>query len=413
MNLHLTSVDEQIQTCLDTIKQLDFKESTIKRHRNHLLHLKDHVRSNGQNSYNENIGEKYQFDLLSEGTTKDYKLKEIRHTINLLNDIINQVPVRKMRVCLKVYPLPGEFGEHIESFLEQVRIESRPADQTMRMYKAALSHFAVRMQQDRIRPDNLDQMAISRFISSLQNTQLRVCVPVRRFLQYLFETDILKKDYSIPLYDIKCHRAEKLPSIYNNEEIRKMEASIERSSSTGRRNYAIFLLASRLGLRASDIRFLQFNELDWDKNVINLIQCKTKKMIELPLLNIVGEAMIDYIRNGRPKSDSKTIFLTAIAPYTIISVPGISCIVSRIIYKAGIDTKDRHHGSHCLRHSLATRLLKQGTTLPVISDVLGHSDSQTTMTYLNVDINSLLHCSLDVPPVTDRFYMQKGGWFYE
>jgi site-specific recombinase XerD len=136
-------------------------------------------------------------------------------------------------------------------------------------------------------------------------------------------------------------------------------------------------------------------------------------MIELPLLNIVGEAMIDYIRNGRPKSDSKTIFLTAIAPYTIISVPGISCIVSRIIYKAGIDTKDRHHGSHCLRHSLATRLLKQGTTLPVISDVLGHSDSQTTMTYLNVDINSLLQCSLDVPPVTDRFYMQKGGWFYE
>jgi site-specific recombinase XerD len=413
MNLHLTSVDEQIQTCLDTIKQLDFKESSIKRHRKHLLHIKEYLRSNEQNSYNEDIGEKYQFDILSEGTTKDYKLKEIRHTINLLNDILNQVPVRKKRICLKDYPLPGEFGEHIESYLEQVRIESRPTDKTMRNYKAALSHFAVRMQQDRIRPENLDQMAISRFISSLQNTQLRVCVPVRRFLRYLFETDILKKDYSIPLYDIKCHRAEKLPSIYNNKEIRKMEASIERSSSTGRRNYAIFLLASRLGLRASDIRFLQFNELDWDKNVINLIQCKTKKMIELPLLNIVGEAMIDYIRNGRPKSDSKTIFLTAIAPYTIISVPGISCIVSRIIYKADIDTKGRHHGSHCLRHSLATRLLKQGTTLPVISDVLGHSDSQTTMTYLNVDINGLLQCSLDVPPVTDRFYMQKGGWFYE
>jgi site-specific recombinase XerD len=413
MNLHLTSIDEQIQTCLDTIKQLDFKESSIKRHRKHLLHIKEYLRSNEQNSYNEDIGEKYQFDILSEGTTKDYKLKEIRHTINLLNDILNQVPVRKKRICLKVYPLPGEFGEHIESFLEQVRIESRPTDKTMRNYKAALSHFAVRMQQDRIRPNNLDQMAITRFISSLQNTQLRVCVPVRRFLRYLFETDILKKDYSIPLYDIKCHRAEKLPSIYNNKEIRKMEASIERSSSTGRRNYAIFLLASRLGLRASDIRFLQFNELDWDKNVINLIQCKTKKMIELPLLNIVGEAMIDYIRNGRPKSDSKTIFLTAIAPYTIISVPGISCIVSRIIYKAGIDTKGRHHGSHCLRHSLATRLLKQGTTLPVISEVLGHSDSQTTMTYLNVDINGLLQCSLDVPPVTDCFYMQKGGWFYE
>jgi site-specific recombinase XerD len=413
MNLHLVSIDEQIQTCLDTIKQLDFKESTIKRHQRHLLHLKDFVRSSGQNSYDENIGEKYQFDLFSEGTTKDYKLREIRHTINLLNDIINQVPVRKKRVSLKVYPLPGDFGQHIESFLEQVRIESRPKDNTMRNYRAALSHFAIRMQQDRIRLDTLDQMAVSRFISSLQNTQLRVCVPVRRFLRYLFENDNVKTDYSIPLYDIKCHRAEKLPSIYNNEEIRKMEASMERSSPTGRRNYAIFLLASRLGLRASDIRFLQFNELDWDKNVINLIQCKTKKMIELPLLNIVGEAIIDYIQNGRPKSHSKTIFLTANAPYTTISVPGISSIVSNIIYKAGIGTKNRHRGSHCLRHSLATRLLRQGTTLPVISDVLGHSDSQTTMVYLNVDINGLLQCSLDAPPVTDHFYMQKGGWFYE
>ena len=192
-----------------------------------------------------------------------------------------------------------------------------------------------------------------------------------------------------------------------------MDTSIEKSSPMGKRNYAIFLLASRLGLRASDIRLLQFNNLDWDQNLIILMQCKTQKKIELPLLNIIGEAIIDYVRNVRPKSDSKTIFLTVHAPYTPISVPGLSSIVSRIIFKAGIDTKTRHHGSHCLRHSLATRLLYQGTTLPVISDVLGHSSSQTTMIYLNVDVNSLLCCSLDVTPVTENFYMQKGGWFYE
>jgi site-specific recombinase XerD len=97
----------------------------------------------------------------------------------------------------------------------------------------------------------------------------------------------------------------------------------------------------------------------------------------------------------------------------MISVPGISGIISNIIYKAGIETKTRHHGAHCLRHSLATQLMEQGTTLPVISDTLGHSNSQTTMIYLSVDINGLLRCSLDVPPVPDCFYMQKGGWFYE
>ena len=411
--MNQTSIDELIQTCLEVLKQLCFKESTIKRHRRYFLDLRGYMRSLGHDLYDESVGEKYQLDMLKEGVTKDHRLKEIRHSINLLNDVLNQVPVRKKRVSTKAFPFPGEFGEHIQDFLEQLKIECRPAWHTLYMYLTALSHFAVRMQQDNICPYNLDSNAISRFVSSLQNTQLRVVVPVRRFLRYLFERNITKTDFSIPLFVIKCHRAEKLPSLYNTGEIRKMDASIEKSSSVGKRNYAIFLLASRLGLRASDIRLLQFHELDWDQNVINIIQSKTHKKIELPLLSIIGEAIIDYTINGRPKSDNKTIFLTAKAPYTPLSVPGLSSIVSHIIYKAGIDTKGRHHGSHCLRHSLATRMLGQGTTLPVISEALGHSTTQATMIYLSVDIKGLLRCSLDVPPVSDGFYMQKGGWFYE
>jgi len=411
--MNQTSIDKLIQTSLDTLKQLDFKESTIKRHRRQFLYLRSYMRSHRQDLYDESIGEKCQIDMLTEGVAKDFRLKEIRHSINLLNDMLNHVPVRKKRIHCRVYPFPGEFGKHVQVFLEHLKIECRPTKHTLYMYMTALSHFAVRMQVDGICPDNLDTIAISRFVSSLQNTQLRVCVPVRRFLRYLFERNITKTDFSIPLFVIKCHRAEKLPSLYNTEEIRKMDASIEKSSPVGKRNYAIFLLASRLGLRASDIRLLQFHNLDWDRNVINLKQSKTQKNIELPLLSIIGEAIIDYIRNGRPKSETKTIFLTAIAPYTPLSIPGLSCIVSHIIYKAGIDTKGRHHGSHCLRHSLATRMLEQGTTLPVISESLGHSNTQSTMVYLSVDIKSLLRCSLVVPPVTDGFYMQKGGWFYE
>ncbi|MDD3945391.1 MAG: site-specific integrase [Mariniphaga sp.] len=408
-----TFIDELIQICLTTLKQLGFKESVIKRHRRRLLNLKDYMKSEGQNSYDESVGEKYLLDMLQKGNTSEYRLKETKHSINLINDIFNQIPVRKKRVRPKTFPFPGEFGKHIQSFLEQLKIECRPARHTLYMYMTALSHFAIRMHQDGISPDNLDDIAVSRFVSSLQNTQLHVCGPVRRFLRYLFKVHLTKTDLSIPLFYIKSHRAEKLPSLYNTEEIRKMDASIEKTGRTKKRDYAIFLLASRLGLRASDICQLQFRNLDWDRNVINLVQYKTKKEIELPLLAVIGEAIIDYIRNGRPKSDSKTIFLTANAPYTPLSVPGLSSIISGIIYKAGIETKGRHHGAHCLRHSLATQLLEQGTALPVISETLGHSNSQTTMIYLGVNVNGLLRCSLEVPPVPDSFYMQKGGWFYE
>ena len=411
--MNYKSIDELIKTCLDTLVQLNYKESTIKRYLRHFNQLKDNIRLNGQNLYDETVGEKYLLDMLTEGSASDYKLYCIKHSISLLNDMINHVPVQKKRILLKTFPLPGEFGKHIQVFLEQLKIESRPTEHTTHMYITALSHFAVRMQQDGIRLDNLDYLDISRFVASLQNTQLRVCVPVRRFLRYLFEVNLTTTDFSIPLFGIKCHRAEKIPSVYNAEEIRKMDTSIEKSSRVGKRDYAIFLLASQLGLRASDICSLQFHDLDWDRNVINLVQCKTKKEIELPLLGVIGEAIIDYIRNSRPRSESKTIFLTANAPCTPISVPGLSSIVSNIIYNAGIETKDRHHGAHCLRHSLATQLLMQGTTLPVISDILGHSNSQSTMIYLNVDVNGLLRCSLDVPPVPESFYMRKGGWFYE
>jgi site-specific recombinase XerD len=407
------SIEKLTLSCLDKLRQLDFKESTIKRHQRHFNLLKDYMRMNGQNLYNETLGEKYQLDILTEGNANDYKQKCIKQCINLLNDMLNHVPVRRKRIHLKIFPLPGELGKHVQTFLKQLKVDSRPTDKTMHMYITALSHFTVRMQQDHVCPENLDNLAISGFVASLQNTQLRVCVPVRRFLRYLFDMNLTKTDLSIPLFYIKSHRKEKTPSVYDTEEIRKMDASIEKSSPVGKRDYAIFLLASRLGLRASDICSLQFRNLDWDRNIINLVQWKTKKEIELPLLAVIGEAIIDYIRNSRPKSESKTIFLTANAPHTTISVPGLSSIISHVIYKAGIETKARHHGAHCLRHSLATRLLEQGTMLPVISDTLGHSNSQSTMIYLSVDINGLLRCSLDVPPVPDCFYMQKGGWFYE
>lgn len=407
--MNQVSIDELIQTCLDQFKVLDFKESTIKRHQRSFNHLRDYMRLQGQAVYNEQVGEEYYSDVLSKGSRQ----KEAQYSINFLNDILNQVPIQRKHIRAKDYPLVGAFGSPILDFLNHFSSECRPSGHTFHMYMVALSHFSVRMQQDNVHPNNLGTLDIGRFMASIQNTQLYVIQPLRRFLRYIFEQGITNVDLSAPLFGIRSRRPEKLPSVYTTEEIRRMDASIDKFSPTGKRNYAIFLLASRLGLRASDIRLLQFQNIDWDDNTINFRQHKTQNDIQLPLLSIIGEAIIDYIRNARPKSDEHTVFLTATAPYTPISVPGISSIISNIILTAGIDTKERHHGSHCLRHSLATRLLEQGTTMPVISQALGHVNTESTMVYLNVDVKSLLSCSLDVPPVPECFYMQKGGLFYE
>jgi phage integrase family protein len=168
-----------------------------------------------------------------------------------------------------------------------------------------------------------------------------------------------------------------------------------------------------LGLRASDIANLKFENILWEDNAIRLIQQKTNKELELPLLPEIGNAIIEYLRYGRPKSQSSYIFLLARSPYTHINQPVISQIAKKYFLKANVNIKNKHHGAHALRHSLATLLLEEQVKLPVISEVLGHENTESTSYYLRIDIQSLKKCSLDVSPVCENFYTQKGGYFYE
>jgi len=181
----------------------------------------------------------------------------------------------------------------------------------------------------------------------------------------------------------------------------------------GRRNYAILLLATRLGLRSSDIASLKFSDINWDTSTITLTMKKTGKIIELPLLPEVGNAIIDYLLNGRSKSESQQIFLYGMAPYGEIASAGISSVITQIIQHSSVEINNRHHGSHSMRHSLAACMLTNGETIPTISEVLGHKKTQTTLTYLKIDLKSLLNCALPVPAIEESFYMQEGGIFYE
>lgn len=139
---------------------------------------------------------------------------------------------------------------------------------------------------------------------------------------------------------------------------------------------------------------------------------KTNKVIELPLLADVGNALIDYLKYGRPGSDLQDVFLSSRAPYVPATKEMVCSAINNVILNSGIDTGGKHHGPHALRHSLASAMLDKNTMIPVISETLGHRSTQTTLTYLKIDVKSLLKCALPVPPVPDDFYMQRGGAFY-
>ena len=188
---------------------------------------------------------------------------------------------------------------------------------------------------------------------------------------------------------------------------------VDRSTATGKRNYAILLLIVRLGLRASDVRELSFDNIKWSMNFISFEQCKTGQRIELPLPADVGEAIIEYLKHGRPETDDSHIFLEHIYPYERLCEKTVSKIANHVICHCGIDIGNRKHGSHALRHTMAGFLLEGKIPVTLISELLGHSNIQSTMCYLRVDVENLRQCALDIPAVDSEFYEQKGGAFYE
>ncbi|MBC8554248.1 MAG: tyrosine-type recombinase/integrase, partial [Candidatus Brocadiales bacterium] len=186
-------------------------------------------------------------------------------------------------------------------------------------------------------------------------------------------------------------------SAYNKEEVQKLLNTVDRGNPKGKRDYAILLLASRLGIRAGDICSLSFDNIKWASNEIALVQGKTHDKILLPLLPEVGSAIIDYLKYGRPVTDSSTIFVRHICPITQLSAPTLHSIVHHYLRLAGINIPaGKKHGPHALRHSLASALLEKNIPLPIISEALGHKNTDTTSIYLKIDINYLRRCALDI-----------------
>ncbi|MDQ0277473.1 integrase [Arthrobacter silviterrae] len=213
---------------------------------------------------------------------------------------------------------------------------------------------------------------------------------------------------------IRYTKKARIPSAYSREEVEQMVAAIDRGSPRGKRDLVLILLAARLGLRASDIAGLQFSNLRWEQDAIEIIQHKTSRVLALPLLNDVGEAIIDYLHNARPHSDSEYVFLKLHGPCEPMQPTTIHAVVHTRLKAAGVAIpQGKKHGPHALRHSLASALLEKKVPLPAIAEALGHADTDSTAGYLKIDLGQLRGCALDVPGLYQGYLDSLGGGGHE
>ena len=250
----------------------------------------------------------------------------------------------------------------------------------------------------------LDQMQaqdISAFITSRSRwkprTVAHVASDVKLFLQFLFLRDILPRDFSGVVPTIRVARHDTIPSVWDQELVAKLLDAVDRNLPRGKRDYAILLLASRLGMRLGDIRTLRLDDLNWAAATIEIAQGKTGAPLVLPMSEEVGLALIDYLKSARPSSPYREVFLHLTPPFEPFSEKThLHHVVKYWRELAGIQFRSKQRqGLHSLRHTLATRLLHEQTPFHIISAVLGHASSATTFIYAKADVEMLRSAALN------------------
>jgi integrase len=164
----------------------------------------------------------------------------------------------------------------------------------------------------------------------------------------------------------------------------------------------MMLFASVYGLRVCDIRTMKLSNIDWKRRLITLNQHKTGSYLELPIIQEVLLAMLDYVKNGRPNTTNPHIFIKQRSPQVPYSNNNhFANFISEYFEKAGVPTGDKRSGLHSMRHSLATSLLAEGVQINEIADILGHASPQSTTRYLWSDIEQLRAAALEVSPYVE------------
>ena len=219
---------------------------------------------------------------------------------------------------------------------------------------------------------------------------------LRSFLRHLLQSGLIQTDLAVCVPAVATWSLSDVPKYLSPDQVQKVIEGCDRNRAGGKRNYAILLLLARLGLRASEVVALTLDDLDWEAGLIT-IHGKGQRVDQLPLPIEVGEAIAEYVRLARPAcGPCRRVFIRNRAPWVgLANSVAICSLVDRALRQAGVESIRR--GSHVFRHSLATRMINSGSSLPEIGELLRHRHPDTTRIYAKVDLTSLRTLALPWP----------------
>jgi integrase len=288
---------------------------------------------------------------------------------------------------------PVWFGPILTRYLQFVRVHRGLAQKTARKYLQKLSVFAQYLERGGVTALScITPGHVREFYNNTGHGGPRRWYgsTLRVFFRWAAVQGWLPESLADAVPRPRQYRHVNLPDVLSEAEVDRILAAMDQSTALGRRDYAMLLLAARYGLRPCDIRQLTLDDIDWRGGRIDLRQLKTGRPLALPLLPDVAHALSAYLRDGRPPSSDRTVFLRHRAPFEpFASENNLTANMQGALRRAGLAARPGRRGIYLFRHTLATRLLAAGRPLKAIAEVLGHASTETTYGYARVELVGL------------------------
>jgi integrase/recombinase XerD len=288
----------------------------------------------------------------------------------------------------------------LSAFCQWMHQQRGTCDVTLHNYSIHIRELLRRLGEEPARFDahRLRAFVLEKSRSCGEATVKQCTKALRMFLRFLIARGQCAVGLDAAIPTVVHWRLASLPRYLPPGDVERLIASCDRASAIGRRDRAILLLLARLGLRAGDIVHLRLSDIDWKGASIQVCG-KGRRHTRLPLAQEVGQAIVAYLKKGRPRTNADTLFIRSLAPFCALDS---SCAVSKIVDKAfrraGV-VRPSQGAAHLLRHSLATSMLRQGALLQDITAILRHRSIKTTQIYAKVDIPSLRQIAQPWPEV--------------
>lgn len=389
---------EELETrLLDKLRDQGCSPVTITSYRYLCSSVFKWLKENGYDFYAEEGGNAFLREYRSKHGENQY-YANLKTVISRLDDMAKGAWCSVHSDKGKHFFLPGDFQETVNRYCNWNDDIGR-ATGTVRIKRYAVSWFWDEVAKQKCYSrDQLSPTLIVRACVKVSNRSL--WGEIRLFLRWLAEQGYLKSDYStvVPHY----RKPYVMPSVYSVEEIKRIEQAVDTSSILGKRDYAMLLLASRMGMRSGDIANLKLENLH-DPNELNIVQQKTGNALHLPMISEVRSAIEDYL-SVRPSSPMDSVFINTYAPYHAITTSTLRSALTKYIKLAGIEPGNRKRGPHTLRSSLASSMVNSETPYETVRKVLGHSSNNAIKHYARIDVEKLRRYSLEPPLPTGKFH---------